>query len=153
MFNVIDDAKTQSTHSYGTEKILLSNGVEATFRLAPMFVAQKYVRLIAKTLSANSGLKSLINKDEGDTDIASIMCKLLADEEIYNVALQMLGYSFYDGINITEKLFDNRPEARGVFLEMVSIDFKRNIPIFFSNLNSLFETMMPAKTSTDQKQK
>lgn len=84
--------------------------------------------------------------------IMQVIINADSSDEFENAVFKCLERSVYDGKAITLDLFDEHPEAREDYYEIVSKCCEENLRPFFKSLVSEFKTRFETMTKKDQEQ-
>lgn len=125
---------------------------EATF--ADCIVLQSVIMEEAKKLKLDIGE---IEIDFGGASVTSLLDSikdlffgLMTSEKFDRIIFKCLSYCTYNNAKITKQLFDDIPEARADYYQIIKECVEINLAPFLKSLTSQLSTLLPTVTSDNQ---
>lgn len=130
-------------------EFVTQNGIEVNIITAPTRSVMRLKREVIKHLKN----KGFIDKIQGGnltsiqlTDVLDLLIDIDTSEEFEKAVFECLKVCIYDTQNkklrISEQLFDDIPEARNDYYEIISKCCEENLRPFFKSLFSAFKTQL-----------
>ena len=133
----------------GNAELILN---EATF--ADCLILQSVIMEEAKKLKIDIGE---IEIDFGGASVTSLLDSikdlflgLMTSEKFDRIVFQCLKNCTYNGIKITKQLFDDVPEARGDYYQIIKECLEINLSPFLKSLTSQLSILLPTTTPDSQ---
>ena len=133
----------------GNAELILN---EATF--ADCLTLQSVIMEETKKLKVDIGE---IEIDFGGSSVSSLLdsikdlfLNLMTSEKFDRIVFQCLKNCTYNGIKITKQLFDDVPEARADYYQIIKECVEINLRPFLKSLTSQLSTLLPTMTSDNQ---
>ena len=125
---------------------------EATF--ADCLILQSVIMEEAKKLKINVGE---IEIDFGGASVTSLLDSvkdlffgLMISEKFDRIVFKCLSYCTYNNAKITKQLFDDMPEARSDYYQIIKECLEINLSPFLKSLTSQLSTLLPTTISDNQ---
>lgn len=90
---------------------------------------------------------------EGLQSMISLVMSVSTSDEVERATFKCAERAAWGGTKITPELFDDEPEARQYFYQIMSEVIKVNVTPFFGGLFSAFSTLAPQKKEKSRKPK
>ena len=133
----------------GNAELILN---EATF--ADCIVLQSVIMEEAKKLKIDIGE---IELDFGGASVTALLdsikdlfLNLMTSDKFDRIIFKCLASCTYNGIKITKQLFDDMPEARQDYYQIIKECVEINLAPFLKSLTSQLSTLLPTVTSDNQ---
>ena len=82
--------------------------------------------------------------------IKDLFLNLMTSEKFDKIVFECLKNCTYNGIKITKQLFDDIPEARADYYQIIKECVEINLAPFLKSLTSQLSTLLPTVTSDSQ---
>ena len=133
----------------GNAELILN---EATF--ADCIVLQSVIMEEAKKLKVDIGQ---IDIDFDGASVSNLLdsikdlfLNLMTSEKFDRIIFKCLSYCTYNNAKITKQLFDDMPEARADYYQIIKECVEINLAPFLKSLTSQLSTLLPTVTSDNQ---
>lgn len=133
----------------GNAELILN---EATF--ADCLILQSVIMEEAKKLKVDIGE---IELDFGGSSVTSLLdsikdlfLNLMTSEKFDRIVFKCLSYCTYNNVKITKQLFDDVPESRADYYQIIKECVEINLAPFLKSLTSQLSTLLPTVTSDNQ---
>lgn len=133
----------------GNAELILN---ESTF--ADCLILQSVIMEEAKKLKVDIGE---IELDFGGASVSSLLdsikdlfLNLMTSEKFDRIVFQCLKNCTYNGIKITKQLFDDVPDARADYYQIIKECVEINLAPFLKSLTSQLSTLLPTVTLDNQ---
>lgn len=83
-------------------------------------------------------------------NIKDLFFGLMTSDKFERIIFKCLGYCTYNDIKITKQLFDDMPEARADYYQIIKECVEVNLNPFLKSLTSQLSTLFPIPTSDNQ---
>lgn len=133
----------------GNAELILN---EATF--ADCLILQSVIMEEAKKLKVDIGE---IELDFGGASVSNLLdsikdlfLNLMTSEKFDRIIFKCLSYCTYNNVKITKQLFDDVPESRADYYQIIKECVEINLAPFLKSLTSQLSTLLPTVTSDNQ---